>query len=160
MKKLLIVLALAAILTTGTAFADHPDGWGIGIFGVIDETSRSDVVLSVHIPRVPVFWAVKAGGFDGNPSLIFTGDFYLLDRVLVNGWLHGYFGLGGYSCIGFGDTFGLSAGGRFPVGLSFQPVSLLEFFVEVSPSIGFGILPDPVSLHWGIGGDLGIRFWF
>ena len=33
MKKLLIVLALAAVLATGTALADHPGGFGIGVQG-------------------------------------------------------------------------------------------------------------------------------
>ena len=33
MKKILLVLVLFAIITTGTVFADHPKGWGIGVVG-------------------------------------------------------------------------------------------------------------------------------
>jgi hypothetical protein len=79
---------------------------------------------------------------------------------LVDGWLHWYLGLGVYSCFGFGDPFGLAVGGRLPVGLGFQPIPLLELFIEVSPGIGLGILPDPVYLDWNVVGLLGIRFWF
>jgi hypothetical protein len=158
-KKLLLALALVAILAVGTAFADHSNNkLGIGIASGIGLTSGYNAALSLHVPNTPIFWAIKIDGFGSALSLSITGDIYLFDQLITN-WLHWYLGIGGYGHIGLGNPSELAVGGRLPVGLSFHPIPLLELFIEASAGIGLGILPDPVYLHKGLGGAFGIRLW-
>jgi hypothetical protein len=164
MKKLLLVFALVAILATGTAFADHPDGFGIGAqFGGVSGWSNFGfgygVALSLKIPSVPIFWTFDFNGFGGYLWMVVSGDVYLIDAQ-ITGPLHWYLGPGLYVDLGLGSPFGLGVGGRLPIGLSIQPIELLEIYLQIVPSIGVHIIPSPVGLGGGIGGNLGIRLWF
>jgi hypothetical protein len=90
-----------------------------------------------------------------------SGDYYFIDKAIAPkiglGW---YLGGGIYGNVGFwSDYVFLAAGGRLPIGLSWQPIDLIEVYLQAVPSIGVQILP-PINLNWGIGVDLGIRFWF
>jgi len=164
MKKLVIVIALAAILATGTAFADHPSGFGIGVQGggsgrwVGGYGYGYGGALSLKLPGVPIFWAIDAGFWGSSLWLNVAGDYYFIDSQIVN-TLHWYFGVGGYVDLGIGNPFGLGLGVRVPIGLSWQPIDLLEIYLQAVPSIGVGILPG-FGLGGGWGGNLGIRFWF
>ena len=67
MKKILFVFVLAAIVATGTVFADHPGGFGIGVQGGTGGIWRSGGygghhhgALSLKIPGIPIFWAISA----------------------------------------------------------------------------------------------------
>jgi len=181
MKKLIIVLVLATVIATGTAFADHPKGFGIGVVGFYPGGGG----LSLKIPNVPIFWAINMG-FGSNKnnwwgeeswfSLNLTGDYYLIDAHL-GGPVHWFLGLGGY--LGLYSHSGknnndswtwtdMIIGARIPVGISIQPVKLLEIFLDVAPCFGVGFYGDnkynygssSVGNYWAFPIELGIRLWF
>ena len=177
MKKFVIFFALIAILATGTAFADHPDGWGVGVIGFYP----GGVGLSLKIPNVPVFWGISAGFGTDHIAVHATGDYYIFDNVLVSeanlhwflgvgGWFSFYSYTGKYQSTSYSWTH-LAFGARVPVGLSWQPIPLLELFADIAPSFGVGITGEAkvdgyvaqkadtgFAFYWPI--ELGIRLWF
>jgi hypothetical protein len=172
MKKLVLVLVLTVILAVG-AFAEHPGGWGIGIVGQghLDWNGFSGspgAALSLKVPQKPIFWGISARIKNSYFGVSATGDYYIIDKSLMPeinlGW---YLGIGGYA--GFyhvsGDSSynGLGVGARVPIGIYIIPVSFIEVFIDVAPSLGLGIyLGNKSGLELpagGLGADLGIRFW-
>ena len=164
MKKLLLVFALAAIIAAGTAFADHPGGLGIGVQGGVSGQwiggTFGGGALSLKVPSLPIFWAVRFDISSGYTGLGISGDYYLIDDKLVPDiGLHWYLGVGGSLGLGFANDYvGLGVGARIPIGLSWQPIPLLEVFLQVVPSLGLNIVPN-IGLGGGWGGDIGIRIW-
>jgi len=156
-KKLLIALVLATVLATGTAFADHPGGFGIGVQGGYGGGVGGG--LTFKLPSMPIFWVVDFWSWDSGLGLQVAGDFYFIDSQLIP-TLHWYFGLGGYVNLGLGNPLGLAIGARLPIGLSWQPINLLEIYLQFVPSIGLAVLPkiDLYPNFWGT--NLGIRLWF
>ncbi|MCL2721880.1 MAG: hypothetical protein FWD47_11150 [Treponema sp.] len=166
MKKLLFVLILAAIITTGTAFADHPNGLGIGVqtgtFGTWSGYGgyTPNVALSLKVPSLPVFWAIRLDIYDGYFGLNVAGDYYLIDNVLVRDiGLHWYLGVGVGVNLGISDPLIFGAAVRLPIGLSWQPIPLLELFLQLVPNLGLQVLPSVHFPYGGWGGDFGIRLW-
>ena len=157
MKKLLFVFVLAAIIAAGTAFADHPDGWGVGVQG--GWSGGIGGALTLKFPSVPVFWAVDLGGFGGTLWVQLAGDYYFIDSQLIP-TLHWYVGGGVYVNLALGDNLGLAVGARIPIGLSWQPIPLLEIYLQAVPSIGLSIFPEMGLYPNFFGANLGIRLWF
>jgi len=184
MKKIVIVLALAAIIATGTAFADHPNGLGIGVVGNYSGWGFGGTGggLSLKIPGIPIYWAVSLGFGTNYLGFGVTGDSYFIDGRLT-GPLHWFLGLGAYfnfysysekyTTIEYSFTW-MYGGGRIPIGLSFQPIDLLEIFIDIAPSLGVGIYSGyeikstyynhkedgSVGFGWGAPLEIGIRLWF
>jgi hypothetical protein len=164
MKKIFFVI-LVAFLATGAVFADHPGGFGIGVQGGGSSSWSgggfgSGAALSLKLPSIPIFWAVNMSFGNGYFGLGLSGDYYFIDSQLVK-TLHWYLGGGlGLGLWGFGDALGLGVSARLPIGLSWQPIPLLEIFLQVVPSLGVSILPDFHFPYGGFGGDIGIRLWF
>ena len=186
MKKLVLVLLLAALMSAG-AFAQHPDGWGVGLgfsFGGNWRESGTDSGLTLYLkaPKLPIYWGINANLFDwefGNPSFFgfrVTGDYLFIDRALVPDAKLGWFlGVGGY--VGFWRYSFDSAwvdysyslfdvGVRVPVGLYWMPLDFLEVFLDIAPSLGFynrSVSGTGLESRSGLGGgwqgDFGIRFW-
>jgi hypothetical protein len=167
MKKVVLCLALFAILATGTVFADHPGGFGIGVqFGYIGNWgggSFGNAALSLKLPGLPVFWAARLDMFGGYFGLNVSGDVYLIDSGLIPLLgLNWYLGLG----IGAGFTFtdndvlGLGLSARLPIGISWQLFSFIEVFLQVVPTLGVTVVPEFHFPYGGVGGDLGVRLWF
>jgi len=165
-KKLVLVFALAAILATGTLFADHPGGFGIGVQGGYSGAwgggGFGNGALSLKLPSLPIFWAIRMDITNGYFGLGVSGDYYLIDDKLVPEiGLNWYLGVGGALGLSFGgDWMGLGLAARLPIGLSWQPLPLLEIFLQVVPSLGVSILPGFHFPYGGWGGDIGIRLWF
>ena len=159
MKKFLLVIALAAILATGTAFADHPSGFGIGVQGGYGGGIGG--ALTLKFPSMPIFWAVDAGAWANYLWLGLAGDYYFIDSAIAADiGLHWYLGVGGYVNLGVGDPLNVAVGARVPIGLSWQPIPLLEIYLQIVPSVGLSVLPS-VGLwpnFWS--GNLGLRLWF
>jgi hypothetical protein len=169
MKKFIIVIALAAILATGTAFAT-PDGFGIGViggggYGWGGFGGAFGATLSLYIPGVPVYWGVSfSGGWGFGIGL--SADFWhiidnkpLVPDIGLSWFIRG----GAYGKFFSSFWWGLEFGVRVPIGLSWKPTDLIELFFDIVPSIGIGIWPGfymPVRFGGGIDGELGIRFWF
>lgn len=169
MKKLVIAVALVAILATGTVFADHPDGWGIGLmgrggygWGASDGSGGSSLgggALSLKAPSLPVYWGINLDLSYRYFGAGVTGDFYLIDDNLIEQILGWYLGLGGFvgfSTWGAGSDYSwtsVSLGVRLPIGLSLQiPISSigLEVFLAVVPNLGIGFWfwDSKYDQHW------------
>jgi hypothetical protein len=143
--------------------------------------------VSLKMPFLPIFWKIglAIGGNSGYSSfrIDLAGDYYFIDKVLVeNAKLHWYAGAGGFFnfnswTIGTGDyktnwAF-LGLGGRGVIGISWQPIPLIEVFLTGVASLGVDIYFDATMNgtkvadtggigfpSGGIGAELGIRFWF
>jgi hypothetical protein len=153
MKKIVLVLALAAVIATGTAFADHPKGFGIGVVGNYSSWGFGGTSggLSLKLPSIPIYWAFNFGIDPDGFGLGITGDSYIVDKN-ISGPLHYFIGIGGYFTFysysqkysGYLYSYDYSytwmyGGVRFPIGLSIQPVPLFEIFFDIAPSVGIGI---------------------
>jgi len=164
MKKLLFVFVFALIIATGAAFADHPGGYGIGVQGGFSGSWLGGGIgggaFSLKVPSVPVFWAVRLDFNSNYFGFGLSGDYYLIDAKLVPEIdLHWYLGVGGSLGFGFGNLLSLGVGARLPIGLSWQPIPLLEIFLQVVPSLGVSVLPEFFFPYGGWGGDIGVRIW-
>jgi len=154
MKKLLLVLVIFAVITTGTAFAE----FGIGVHGGYGGLGGGG---GLNLAFSKVFIYIDAFGL-GNNHMSLSGavDFIsFIDDPIVD-TLNWYIRLGiGAGLWGFDDKLSLAAAVRLPIGLSWKPIPLLEIFLQVNPQIGMRILPD-LNL-WGNfwGGNLGLRLW-
>jgi hypothetical protein len=165
MKKFLLVFVFAAFVA-GAAFADHPGNkWGIGLMGGYNINFGSAVntgqaSLSLKVPNMPVFWAVSAQLDSNYWYLALSGDYYLVNGVLIPDInLHYFLGLGFYGQLGYANDLSFALGARLPIGLSWHVVDFLEIFLNISPSLGLGIIPD---FHFPVGGvplEIGIRVW-
>jgi len=173
MKKLIFVLALAAIIATGTAFADHPSGLGIGVQGGGGGVWEGGgfgmyrgAALSLKVPSLPIFWAIDVQANIWGIWLGVAGDFYFVDAPLIDKLLHWYLGFGVGVGLGLYDDLWLQAVARVPVGVSFQlpinagPLNAFEVYLQVVPSLGIRFAPD---FYFPAGGwpiNLGVRLWF
>ena len=167
MKKFVLCLALFVILAVGTAFADHPSGFGIGVQGGFSGSwgvkgGLGNGALSLKLPSLPIFWAMRMDIVESYFGLGVSGDYYLIDSKLVPAFgLNWYLGVGGALGLSIGkDWLGLGIAARLPIGLSWQPIKFLEIFLQVVPSLGVSILPEFHFPYGGWGGDIGIRLWF
>jgi len=160
MKKLVLVLALVAIIGTGSAFAQ----FAVGIHtsgGMVDGQIGGG--LGVNLTFSNIFIYIDGAGL-GTDSIHITGavDFAQFlggDLGSGFGW---YLRLGvPISLWGFNRDFSLAAGVRAPIGLNWRPNTFLEVFLQAVPQIGLQILPIEDIGLWAdfFGGTLGIRFW-
>jgi len=174
-KKLVLGAVLATVMATGTAFASpvHPDGLGIGIlwggnagWGRNSSFNAGNVALSLKLPAVPVFWGINLGFGNHWFSIGVQGDVYILGSELLP-TLSWFLGLGGYVNFttgtgNYNDWAHIGLGARLPIGLTWQPVSIFELFLNLAPSLGIHIHTrgdGNVGLGGGIGGELGLRVW-
>ncbi|MDR1072766.1 MAG: hypothetical protein LBL45_03730 [Treponema sp.] len=165
MKRFVIAAFLALAIGAGSLFAEHPGGWGIGLQG--GWSGGGGGGLTIKAPKLPIYWTINAGGGWLNVS----GDYYFIDKSLVSGaagTLGWYLGVGGFVNFVYntgyyhyyGDHFWLGLGAEVPIGLSWLPLDFLELYIQAVPFVGLGIYNGGVGLWPGIGGSLGVRFWF
>ena len=189
MKKFVIVIALVTILGTGTAFADHPDNFGIGFKGGFDlpfmgyDGYAGGGALLLKFPSVPIFWGVDVHSRRHSLGFGLSGDYYIINDNIVDEWFGWYLGLGGFLKFSTWDNrhhsrTNLGLVFRVPIGLSFQwPIDsfTLELFLAAVPNVGlrFSFWDSKHNDYWknenygrvgvwgpGLGGEIGIRFWF
>ena len=173
MKKFLVVLVLAAVIATGTVFADHPGGLGFGVQGGGGGTwsgggfgVNRGAALSLKIPSMPIFWAIDIEGNSLGVYLGIAGDYYFVDSALVPGiGLNWYFGFGVGAGIGIYNDIYFSIVARLPVGLSWQldinagPIDAFEIYLQAVPSLGISLNPFKFPAGgWPI--NVGFRLWF
>ena len=159
MKKLVLALILAVAMSAN-AFAEHPDGWGIGIVGRGDWTVHSggwgnrgisSMALSLKVQNIPIYWGFNVSMGNNHFGVGVTGDYHLIHDNIIdfNGPKLGcYLGVGGYFGLSFWyppetwNYYSLSIGARLPIGLSFQvPIYdniSLEIFGALVPNLGLG----------------------
>ncbi|MCL1992604.1 MAG: hypothetical protein FWG66_06635 [Spirochaetes bacterium] len=184
MKKLVLALTLSFALSA-FAFAQEPEGWGVGVIGIGGDISALrqaggwDMGLTIKPEGIPVYFGVLFSGlnFTGGSYNVFdfgmgvTADFHFLrsnvGEFRGDAYLDFFVGVGGFFGFGFVSWDGststsLSFGGRLPVGLSFVvPVSqnAVEVFAALVPSFGFGIIHSSSGIRGGVGSELGVRIW-
>jgi len=185
MKKIILAFVLTAFMS-GAAFAQHPDGWGVGAgfqFGNHWDSyrgSHTGLTFFLKAPQIPIYWGISADIFDwrfGSNESYFgfsvTGDYFIIHQPLAQDIeLSWFLGLGAY--FGFwrnswstpdrSANF-IDAGVRVPIGLSFMPLDFLEVFLSFAPSVGFyfhhrSYGRNDTGLGGGWQGDIGVRFWF
>ena len=172
MKRIVIVLVLAAIIATGTVFAADPRPNGLGIGAVWGYAGgwgggggNGGAALALKLPSLAPYLGVDLGFGDGWFSIGATADWNMAGGNLASvlGW---YIDLGGY--LGFwasDDVSRVNLGFRLPVGLTIKPINILDIFVAFVPSLGLGLRVSGDhgdSLHFPAGGwglNLGIRLW-
>jgi hypothetical protein len=159
-KKLLFVALIAIIIATfssPSAFSAPKSGWAIGgegVFPFAGSSLPSSGMLTFHVPRVPLIFAI---GITSAPALGFTADYWFANDKIgsVFDW---YAGVGGYLSINWNPN-GLAVGGRIPLGIQAWPFGRnLEIFVELAPAVGVSLVPT--AFDWHLQGALGLRFWF
>ena len=168
MKKILFVFALVAIIATGTAFADHPGGFGIGFESGLhvdldpSKTKISGGSLTLKFQELPIFWTINVASFD--PFYTgFSGDYYFIHNP-ISGDFHWYLGFGlGLSLWTYEEKvdetkLGIAVTGRVPVGVSWQPLDFLELYAQAVPRIGINFSEGKLYDKFLVT-NLGIRFW-
>jgi hypothetical protein len=192
MKKF-TALIFTIVLTVGAAFADHPRGWGVGLQGEWTGGWDGGAVspgglVTLKIPSIPIFWSIFLGFSSDHFRISLNADYYVIDTVLIpNAKLNFFFGIGGYlGFLNYSERFfdkkynatSCCIAGRFPVGLSWQPLTFLELYADFAPIIGVAINSegtyrnphDGREIVWHEGGiffpdggwgfEFGVRFWF
>jgi len=165
MKKLVLVFMLTILVSAG-AFAQRPDGWGLGLVG------RSNFAwdgfgqsfwwgLSLKAPQAPIYWGINLSMRSGFFGASVVGDYYLLDQVIASEVNFGWFmGLGGNVGINvYGSDTSVFVGGRIPIGVYIMPVEFFEVFLNIAPTLGLHINPFEFPTGF-LGFDFGLRFWF
>lgn len=166
-KKLLLLITLALVLAVGTAVASpvHPGGWGIGALwggNIYDGNINNNVALSLKAPTLPVFWGIRLGIGD-DFWLGLQGDIYIMGAELIP-TLYWFLGIGAFGNFWFGDEASIGFGARLPIGLTWQPLDLLEVFINLAPQLGGHIYTGSgggfTFPHGGfLGFEFGIRVW-
>ena len=176
MKKLLMVFVLVGIIGAGTAFADYPDGFGIGLrggyglgglvaFGEGDwnwsgGATRHFLIsaggggLTLKFPKLPIFWGINFSYLSYWFVLGLTFDYYFIHNQIGNIPLHWYFGIGGYFDFGigrkdiWGDRWGhrINGGVRLPIGLALM--------------FKFGGRLEALELNLGVAPSIGVGYIF
>ena len=170
MKKLLLVLLIGFAVST-SAFADH-EGLGIGIVGGWGWPSHGYAGLSLKSPTLPVFLGIYPVFAGTSFGVGVTGDFYIIDKSLVNSKmtnedgtynfkLDWFLGLGAFVNTWFWDGGGwVGIGARVPIGLSWHIIKQLELFMDLAPGIGVSFGAGGVHFpYWAGAFELGLRFW-
>jgi hypothetical protein len=175
MRKFWFLGILLIILPAG-AFAQHPQGWGVGVVGQYgfawDGFSGSPgFALSLKLPRFPLYMSAYIFMQDHGSGFSLTADHYIIDETIIPGINFGWFmGIGAYA--GFNssndpsrDWTAVKAGARVPVGIYLNPVDFFEVFTNLAPSLGLGYYTGDYHKTFnfpegGIGLDIGVRFWF
>lgn len=150
------VLVLVLILATVGASAAF--SWGIGAaVGIqpLQGLPGSNVMLSVAPPVVPIVFGV---GFTIGQQVLnigITADWWVLNENLFS-FVNLYVGPGLY--VGIAND--LDLGLRVPVGINIFPLSFLELFLEIAPTLGIQLGNPIVFPRFGLQGSFGLRFWF
>ena len=174
MKKVLLALTLAFILTAGSAFAEdpRPDKFGIGVVGRYGGSWYSGSIaypglaLSLKIPNLPVYWGIDADLHDGWFGTGVTADFWNIVGVEINPVFGWYLDFGLYAGLGVGENIlNIDFGVRLPIGFTIQPLDFLEVFIAWAPRFGLGIRVrdgnnnDKIYFGGGWPIEIGVRFW-
>lgn len=173
---------LLLVLTARYGFAEHPNGFSMGI---VSRYNTLDIIndeiwlgISLKMPSAPIHWSTSLGlkntiinslGNGKSFSFGITGEYYIIDKA-ISRKSDIYAGLGAYIDFGsnyFDETLGyayLNTGVVVPIGSSFWIADFFETYVEIKPSFGIGIdfegKSDNYTLNNGIyhEGGTGLKF--
>lgn len=175
MKKIVFVVLVGLLIGTA-AFADHPDGIGIGgICGNEYGSLGYDFYpgLSLKVGPLPLFWGFYGRFLPGVFAAGVSGDYYLFDKWNLvdkittdeNGEYHlkidWYLGLGFFVNMHFWDDYtAFDAGIRVPFGVSWHAMETLEVTLGTVPGFGMYSNPDILRFHYVIPIEIACRYWF
>ena len=152
MKRKIVLLSLILFVS----IASFSFGLGIGVAGGIpigEGLPGTNVLLSVKLPDIPIVFG--AGFRIDNFALGITADWWLIQEPLVD-LLNVYLGPGIY--FGYIENSTIDLGGRLPIGLNIYPISWLELFLEVAPTLSIN-LQNGQFPQFGVQASIGLRFW-
>lgn len=115
-----------------------------------------DLMLSIHIPGLPVMWGLGAQIDQQQTSFVGTADLWLGNRGR-RGSAGVYVAPGLYLALPHPTLFGL----RLPIGLDTYIRDSLELFLETAPTfilVSSGGATQPPSFR--LQATAGVRFWF
>ena len=188
MKKLMLILVLITVFSTGAAFADHSDSFGIGAIITFDRVDiyklsiMTGFGITLKAPYVPVFAGAKFFLFDPHETIMgFTVDYHIFEMPLSETplikkislfskiRLDWYAGLGidyqYYHTNNFYDNkidyYFHMIGLRAPIGLNFHATDKLDVFFELAPTPHHRIYRhknNRISIYTSAA--LGVRFLF
>jgi hypothetical protein len=180
MKKIMLICALVVVsmssvnaMGVGVVFGGNSGGWnfsgfngGVGLslgFGTIDDVKWE---LAVRM----AFRSQRDNYSYFNISA--DADWHLLAWTPIN-WFQLYLAVGPYAGLGFysyktsspsnGANVYFDFGGRLPLGARFMIADLVDIWLAFVPSVGFKIgmgNNGSFGLGGGMGGEIGVRFWF
>lgn len=168
MKKLMMVFLVLLLIAgmAGTAGAAGKDGLALGaVFGTSFGGygfGGGDVALALHIPSLPIYWALGLNISGSYLGLRVAGDYYLMGGNLVKAsgfQLDWFLGVGGSGALTLGSSLGLSLGARLPIGLIWPIIPKLDLWLDAAPTLGLTLLPYVNFPYWHIPVELGIRYW-
>lgn len=160
MKKISFI-ALFLMLATGL-FAKT----GVGAaFSYGLDTGAGGAALNISHKAIPgTIFGITANISNGNTAIGIYDDWWLYQSNLA-GAIDLYLGPGlfvNFNASEGQDQVDINAGFRLPIGLRLFPITPLELFIEVAPTLT-PITNSGVSISGssiGAQGALGIRFWF
>ncbi|MDR1231312.1 MAG: hypothetical protein LBK61_07920 [Spirochaetaceae bacterium] len=148
------VLVLSAVLFT--AFTIETYALGLGLQGGVGGSGGLSFLISPNEQaHGAVTWNFDAGMLGGSVDYWFWNQQL---TALGPGQLSFFLGGGAYAEIVLGDSFGLDAGLRVPVGLDWRS-GPVDVFLQIFPLIGLSLIPSPGFGGVNVGGSLGVRFW-
>ena len=175
-KKLVVAVALAAFLATGTAFAD----FGIGVYGGFGLVGGGGAGLALAFSYIYVYIDFASGtGWSGgtrnrfqlsgavdfitflDAEIIPTLSWYVRLGIGASLWSWEYYRLGESNRTGVGTA----ASVRVPIGVSWMALDWIEVFGQAIPQIGMrfsgyeGSRSGVGLWHNFFGANLGVRFW-
>ncbi|MDR1867498.1 MAG: hypothetical protein LBQ77_04430 [Treponema sp.] len=152
MRKIVLVCMFTVGITG--AFAQN-SGLGIGIVGDIGVPSNYGGGLSLKIPSVPIYWTINGG----SSGLYVAGDMHFLNGSIIPTLLY-FVGAGAFAGLGlWNSAFTVGVGVRGVAGLSWQPIDLIEVFVQAVPSLGVQIGSSTGLWENFLSGNIGLRIW-
>ena len=160
-KKILIVAALQMVVCVGGAFA-----WAIGIQGGGGYPAGGGAAVTFKLDSLPLVFAADAAIYSNAFMIGLTGDYWFLNDTLVDtgiGPLGWFLGAGAGVGLWLGDDiFGIQLAARLPIGLNMMiPVGSIEIepYIQVVPTLGANLMYGDI-FHFGVAGNLGLRFHF
>ncbi len=160
MKRFLVVVfVLLMCFSASSAFAVK-NGFAIGAeFTFANWFGGYGAMLTFHLPKFPVMFALGGAFGQGYANLVITADWWLANSRLV-GILDYYIGLGLYGNVEVSNAGGgFAFGARLPLGLQIWPVGVLELFVELAPAWIPFTSGGIYLANFDLQGALGFRIW-
>ncbi|MBI4979548.1 MAG: hypothetical protein HZC28_18870 [Spirochaetes bacterium] len=171
MKRLILVLALAAVALTGVfAKSVKTDGLALGVewggnYGFVNGLGAfgNNAAITFKLPSLPPMFGVSMAVGGSALGVGLTADWWSYRAALATGSIDVfmYVGPGIYANLVLGSSFNLDAGLRIPVGFQFYVLQPLELFIEPALAIGVGGIGNSLRIPTvGIQLQVGARFWF
>lgn len=180
MKKVLLICAFAiagvssaSAIGVGVVFGGGSNGWnfsngsggdlGVGLsigFGDIQDINADLAVRFAFRSNNNVSFFRVAADFDWH-----------LWNLPITDWFQFYISGGLYASLGWysgsnnnNNTLYLGVGGRLPLGIRFIVIDNLDIWLAFVPAVGLNLgiggNNSGAGLGGGIGGEMGIRWWF